>query len=289
MTAITHNISLANPFVEDEVTQQSGFFRFGLWVPILFLSLIYIQFGHEWDRSTREEDGFNRDAVEQQELAESGSRMYQFAFLGMGAVGGLMFLMPSANRLAIRRSVALPVILLTAWTCASVIWADDTMLTLRRIFTVLCFVALCIGLAKHWTARDLLFFTFVFSLISLALSFAAELAHGTFRPWFGDYRFAGTLHPNTQAIFQASLAISAVGMMRYATNFRAMLLAIVVVAFGFLILTKSRSGLAGCLLSFLAIWLLDTSTQVKYFTIPSGNNPFGDNPGRIADSWSRRP
>ena len=64
---------------------------------------------------------------------------------------------------------------------------------------------------------------------------------GTFRPFSLDYRFAGTLHPNSQAIYCATMALAAICLAQRARRGRLLLWLLCFVAITLLALTKSRT------------------------------------------------
>jgi len=90
----------------------------------------------------------------------------------------------------------------------------------------------------------------------------AELALGSFRPWTGDYRFSGSVHPNTQGMYLTALALAALGLARSAPRPRGWWL-LFVAALVLLVLTKSRTGNAATLLAIGAVLTLQTPWQTK--------------------------
>jgi O-antigen ligase len=91
---------------------------------------------------------------------------------------------------------------------------------------------------------------------------AAEITLGSFRPWAGDYRFSGSVHPNTQAMYLTTLALAALGLARSASRPRGWWLLCFAALF-LLVLTKSRTGNAATLLAIGAVLTLQTPWQTK--------------------------
>ena len=65
------------------------------------------------------------------------------------------------------------------------------------------------GFARQFPAAHVALMALVISGAYLIVGVGTELALGTFRPWSPDYRFAGTVHPNSQG---AQLAIFCFGV-----------------------------------------------------------------------------
>jgi O-antigen ligase len=128
---------------------------------------------------------------------------------------------------------------------------------------VLCFYFIgALGIARQLSDRDLAVAALVITTVYLAVGVAAELALGTFRPWAADYRFSGTLHPNTQGLHLMILCLAAflLAQANPGAGRRKWLIALFALGFVFLLLTKSRTSLAGFVLVMSILWFLQTST-----------------------------
>ena len=64
-------------------------------------------------------------------------------------------------------------------------------------------------MARALDARRIVWLGVLLPAAYLGLGVLAELSLGNFRPWAGDYRFAGTMHPNTQGLTLASMVAGA--------------------------------------------------------------------------------
>jgi O-antigen ligase len=91
----------------------------------------------------------------------------------------------------------------------------------------------------------------------------AELRNGTFRPTSSDFRFAGTLHPNTQGLNLAILCLSAFTLARGAARGRLGLYGLFALGMAFLVLTRSRTSLAGVVAALGLIWTIRTAFSLK--------------------------
>src|SRR4030095_6540837 len=91
-----------------------------------------------------------------------------------------------------------------------------------------------------------------------AVGVLVELRLGTFRPWESEYRFAGSVHPNTQGPGLAAVCLAAWGLIRCRAPGRFWLWVIAAAAFALLLLTKSRTTTAAILASAGLVWLAQT-------------------------------
>ncbi|HMC10452.1 MAG TPA: O-antigen ligase family protein, partial [Pirellulaceae bacterium] len=82
-------------------------------------------------------------------------------------------------------------------------------------------------------------------------------------PWAGDYRFAGTVHPNTQGPALATLCLAALGLARENGRTRVWLWVVFAIAFGLLLLTKSRTTTAAIVLAIAAVQVVKTPLAAK--------------------------
>jgi hypothetical protein len=169
------------------------------------LGLAFFLSEHDWTKSRLE-----NFALSDQDMAasvEGGAANRQVAFLAVGGLGLVLlgnttFLALGQGRtLSFRNSAAVLALGYAAWCVASVAWSVETALTAKRLAVlILCLVGV-LGVCRHLGGRDLctlaLLLTSGFALIGIA----AELSLGTFRPWAGDYRFGGTVHPNAQGVY----------------------------------------------------------------------------------------
>src|SRR4029078_3008224 len=82
-------------------------------------------------------------------------------------------------------------------------------------------------------------------------------------PWSSVYRFAGTVHPNTQGPNLAALCLAAFGLARAKERGRLALWALCGVALALLALTKSRTTTAAIVLALAAVQLMQTPLRTK--------------------------
>ena len=106
-------------------------------------------------------------------------------------------------------------------------------------------VLAALGFARQFRPRNIAFMALAISTAYLAVGLGTELALGTFRPWQTGYRFAGTVHPNTQGGNLTVLCAASFCLARCSMPTKPWLWVLFAVGLVFLLLTKSRTSCAG--------------------------------------------
>jgi O-antigen ligase len=208
---------------------------------------------------------YTQTAEEMEVAAAGGNPFRRVAFLGVAA-WGLVLLVAARQPLRVDPLLAAPLVLWLGWTCASFLWSDDPGMCLRRLSVLGCCAVAAAGIARSHSLREQCWLV-LGTIGSLALiGMLAELRLGTFRPWAGDYRFAGTVHPNTQGPALATLCLAALGLIRGSSRGRFWLWAVLGAALVLLLLTKSRTTTAAIILSAGLVLLAQTSFKAQAIT-----------------------
>lgn len=235
------------------------------WITFLIIGGTFFIIEHDW----RAQEGY-MELVNAQSIddIQTGRMFTQRAWRQAGGLvlfllGALVFLAQNKRPERGLHSLGGLVLLFLAFNALSMFWADDWTLTFRRLvfFAFLCIGAA--GVAARWRIPDIVLFTLLCTGSYLAAGVAAEIANGTFQPLESTYRFAGTLHPNAQAINCALLIFSAMAYRREVTSGRFLLLLIAIGGFAFVYLTKSRTALASTLAVIMIYWGLSQSNDRK--------------------------
>lgn len=205
---------------------------------------------------------YTQTAEEMELAAGGGNALRRVAFLAVAAWGAALAV-AGKRKLEIQPLLAAGLAALLSLTAISFVWADDPGMCLRRMFALVCCAVAALGIARAFSLRDINWLVF-WTLSALAtVGILAELRLGTFRPWAGDYRFAGTVHPNTQGPILAALCLAAVGLAREGERRRPWLWLACGIAFVLLILTKSRTTTAAAILALAAVQLAHTRLTTK--------------------------
>ncbi len=190
--------------------------------------------GQSWSTSAAE--AFTETADEMEAHASGGNALRQIAFLTLGGCGVWCLARDRRRRArplpawwspywpggktasllcewagVVRRShpVAWALALYLAWCFASVTWSHAPGQTVRKLVVLGCWTAGSLGVARVLSPRRIVWLGVLLPAGYLAIGVLAELSLGTFRPWGGSYRFAGTMHPNTQGLTLASMIAGA--------------------------------------------------------------------------------
>lgn len=160
------------------------------------------------------------------------------------------------KKLKFNNDLSLTIIIFAIYIFLSVLWSADTMATARKIalFSIYC---ICVySIIKITSDRDIIWLTFVFSIVHFTAGIIVEVAFGTFLPWEHDFRFWGTMGPNRSALNLGLLMLSSTSASRILSKNKSILILISITAFIFLFLTKSRTGFATVLFSYITYWLI---------------------------------
>jgi len=180
---------------------------------------------------------------------QEGTLSRRLSLAAMAVISVLAMLKPHKNKVQIRSNLAWLLIGFLCWAFLSLAWADDFMLSARRLPTllVICFGAL--SLVRLFSVRSWVMFVFVATSTYLIVGVALESFFGVFKPFEMDYRFSGTLGENLQAINCALLVLSSAVLAGEKAGAKNRLFVVGgVIGFGFLIFTKSRTSFASVLI-----------------------------------------
>jgi O-antigen ligase len=194
---------------------------------------------HRYDFSRQENLDGDADAF--QASVEQGSSVRRAAYAVLGFAGIVTLL--RVRRLPMKVGSPLSVILIAAvaWSFASLLWSDDPPLTFRRLF-LLGTVMVAIGALTATYSGDRIPQYAAFHGTSLALlGLGCEIALRTFQPLSSEYRFSGTVHPNSQSVNAALAAFGCFSLLLHAETRRRWQWFAVAVSIGAMLLTKSRT------------------------------------------------
>jgi O-antigen ligase len=253
--------SLSLPAAAISSQQDCAAPRWLLVATVLVVGLGFFFAGHDLRVSLAESYSQN---AEQMELAASGGNLVRrLAMATVAAWGALLFV---SGRKSIRLDPILvaPLVGLFGWIMISFVWADEPGMCLRRLFVLGCTTTAALGIARWLAPRDICWLA-LGTLGALALvGLLAEIALGAFRPWAADYRFAGTVHPNTQGPALATVCLAAIALLRSEQRGRVWLGCILIAAFGLLLLTKSRTTTAAILVAAGVTAMVQTRLKMQW-------------------------
>ena len=241
------------------------------WLPLLAIGGAIVAAQHRLDYATFSaiEDTEDSDSFDLVADLGSSSHLRQLSFITIGVLGALLLAMPPAVQVSVDRKLILLLSALCGWIVLSAVWSDDPELSLKRSLLPLLTVVAALGTTKHWRPRELCAFTALITGFFVLLGVAVECRYGTFLS--GDeYRFAGTLHPNDQAVNCAALCLASLGMLGRSSiaesgKQRWFWLTVFVVGMLFLMLTRSRTTTGAFLAALFVFCYLGTSGKTRVF------------------------
>lgn len=211
-------------------------------------------------------DAYTQSADEMQVTAGGGNTLRRLVFLGLAATGAYM-LVVSRTKMHVDLPLTLSIASFFGLCYLSYFWAIEPGMALRRLIVLSCVIVATLGIARYLNLRELALLSLLVTCALSGIGVLNEVRLGTFRPWSGDFRFAGTVHPNTQGMILAVHIFSAASLWRTtkSSSLRSWLIALGVVGMLLLILTKSRTSTAAVFVSLGAILLLQTKFSTKFY------------------------
>ena len=156
------------------------------------------------------------------------------------------------------KSLIIPLVLFMIIAAASALWAEDPALVARRIVVFLCVGFAAWAVARSWTLTDILAFTVISCMVVLCVSTGLEIIRGQFHPFDGEFRLMGLTHPNNHAQECAAAIFCSIAAIRLIPEHKRFYTLTAIAAFGFMVLTRSRTSFLAVLvaLGFGALYIM---------------------------------
>ena len=249
---------------------------------VLLLAPIFFFMNHELDYSYEgasiESGSSSEDTANLEDRALEGNVQRRTALFSLGVLSvlGMMFI-KRRNRFQYDDPLVWALFFFGIWSLASVIWSIDVPWTLRKLlaFGIFCFCA--VVLATRFPVDFLPECAFYLTGISLLAGISVEIVSHIFQPWSNEYRFAGGVHPNIQAINCVMLLLGAVSLAERPQQHRLRTFQWIAAAIAliFLILTKSRTSLLCALLAITIFYIIKSTNKWKTLAYLFGSLCFG--------------
>ncbi len=183
-------------------------------------------------------------------------------------VGFYLLLSQSRFRLRLSAPLLWLSFALAGMMFASVVWSINPLHTLFKLVVLGCLIVPAIGFAVRFPLRLLLEWFAIVCAIYICIGVFAELFLGTLRPG-GEYRFIGTTHPNTEAIYGAIICLCA--RLFYQPD-RSKLVAVLLFCIGFIciLVTKSRTTLAATIVALAVVQTVSLKGLDRLLVIVAG-------------------
>ncbi len=252
-----------NPALQQEAEEQAASTP---WLYFVVVAACFFLIEHDLDASVNYSEMMQAKTLEDLSNLEA-----MFQTRGLRQAGGLLLGLLGVLAILQRGRVASrPIGFLAgllffffAWTALSTVWSIEPGVTVRRLVLFGVLAVAAAGYSGRFRARDILSLAIFVPLVFLAIGVAAEIAKGVFTPWGGGYRFAGTLHPNLQAVNCALLFLAVGARLLLDDTRRRSFILLFLLSAAFLFLTKSRTAMASTALAFFVYVIFSVSMNKK--------------------------
>jgi len=188
---------------------------------------------------------------------EGGSPLRRLGVVVLFLYGAAAVYISRRTRRRYRAAIAVPAVALFLLAVASPLWSQDPAITTRKAFVLCSLVLAAYGLSRCWNLETIVRVTLLFSGMTILLGVATEVTLGTMHPLSSAFRFRGSIHPNSMALYCTLFVISAVLLARRFTGRRAVLMVVLsVIGLGMLLLTKSRGSLVGLSAALAVVFVM---------------------------------
>lgn len=202
---------------------------------------------------------------------EEGSITRRVALLSLAALAVHVLLFQPHGRLTIDPLVGSCILFFLLWCALSVTWAEYQDLVARRLVVLALLWAGAFAFAARCSLQQIMTFNVLGALFTLLVSIIAELSLGTYsggpRQTAGTYRFSGVIHPNQQGWNCGTLIIAATFLYMSTHRHRKLLIAIILAAAGFLLLTKSRTSIGSVVFALGTVGFLFAPLSKKLVVV----------------------
>jgi exopolysaccharide production protein ExoQ len=201
-------------------------------------------------------DPRNATAVIDAAVTGTGSSLRPLMFGLLGMFGAVCWMArPAGLRTSIHGALPVLVFAFIVYVGFSVLWAVEQELVIRRVITFMLLCVAAFGIVHRFSNRDLVLLGFLSGGIIGIMSLGSEIISGQFNPTEVEFRLFGIMHANSLGGVMAVFVLSALALRQTSERHRFWYSLAIVFGLGILLLTKSRSSIAG-LLAAMAIWIV---------------------------------
>ncbi len=231
------------------------------WLTIGVIGAAFLAAEHTWLMSRL--DMFSVTSDEMAISAAVGSWLRRLAFMSIAIFGIYCIFRSSGKRLRFDGLLAFLVLSYLAWCLASVLWSTEPPITIRRLAALVFCCLGALGISRQLGARDLCVLGMFIATAYIILGVCAEISLGTFQPFSSEYRFSGTVHPNTQGTYCALLCMGAACLASRSTHPKRLMIFLFLVGVTFLLLTRSRTSCGALVIALGVLWSMTLARRVK--------------------------
>lgn len=236
---------------------------------VLFVALLFGFFAIDHSPGASTHFRFDADFVDSEnrtaDRVEAVNLITAPVRIVLGIIGIGFFLLPARDRVGWGGSIAFVLIFYLGYLGLSLLWSINQSVTLHKFVVLACFGLAAGGLARQLSMGELVSLFVAVCVSYIGIGVLAEIALGNFTPHKSEYRFVGTCHPNTLAVYGTFSCLAAAVYFGRWRSVDPWLIALFAIGFVTLLATKSRTTLAGFILALVA---------VRYLTFPPAYRVF---------------
>jgi O-antigen ligase len=180
------------------------------------------------------------------------------ALIALGAFALFNLLRSKKGRFQINGLLGWLILFYLVWAAFSIIWSIDPRFTLKRVGILIILSLGALYVAERLSLQETIALVLFICAVSVLLGLVIALATNNFYPFTGWWRFGGNMHPIAQAWHIGLLLLSALAFAKTAEQKRAVYIGIALIAFLFLLLTRSRMAFISCVMASGLYWSMTT-------------------------------
>ena len=170
----------------------------------------------------------------------------------LGFLGGLVLLFPNGRPLKFGGLLVLLLAGYLVYLGGSSLWSVHPKVSAQKFLVLCCFSVAAFGVARKLTIEQMAIVFSIICVFYIGIGLVAEVLLGNFEPHKSHYRFVGTCHPNSLAVYGSFCCLVAIVYFKQRPGFNFWLVLFFAIGIITLVMTKSRTTLAGFCVAALA-------------------------------------
>lgn len=241
-----------------------------LWLAFPLILGCYLLIEHRHNASVSVEavtgvryDGSENASADRSDDLNAGSSTGRFLLVGFGCIG---LALPGGGKLRWRSLLLWSIAAYSFWTFSSLVWSVEREYTLFKLAVLFVFLFAAFGIARQLSLEEIGRVYVLICVTLVVIGVLTEISLGTFTV-VGDYRFTGTKHPNSQAAYGA---FACLGAFLFSKKSRLLAMSLFAIGLACILLTKSRTSLAGMVMGLIVIQGLRARGKQRLMLIAGG-------------------
>jgi O-antigen ligase len=228
------------------------------WGTFLFLLAVFVYSTPLWFFGWGLSSGTFHDSLGVSGVLGQDNWMRILALITLGAISLFNLLRSKPGRFQINGLLGWLILFYLVWAALSIIWSIDPRFTLKRVGILIILSLGALYVAERLSLQETIALVLFICAVSLLLGLVIALLTNDFFPFSGWWRFGGNMHPIAQAWHIGLLLLSALVFAKTAEQKRAVYIGIALLAFLFLLLTRSRMAFLSSIMASGLYWSITT-------------------------------